>query len=102
MLPVNGWLGDSGTSAGHAASISAVADSSRVAKLYFDVGATAPSNAEAIGNVVAALQADPDSKASISGYHDATGGAAANEEIAKVRAQTVQELLLANGIVQER
>lgn len=102
VLPVNGWLGDSGTGAGHAASISAVADSSRVTKLYFDVGATAPSNAEAIGSVVAILQAAPDGKARISGYHDATGGAAANEEIAKVRAQTVQELLLANGIVQER
>jgi K(+)-stimulated pyrophosphate-energized sodium pump len=112
VLPVNGWLGDSGTSAVHAASISAVADGTvtdstvadgtRVAKLYFDVGATAPSNADAIGGVIVTLQADPGSKARISGYHDATGGAAANEEIAKVRAQTVQELLLANGIVQER
>lgn len=111
VLPVNGWLGDSGTG-GHAASISAVADSTvvdgtvvdsaRVAKLYFDVGATAPSNADAIGSVITTLQADPGSKARISGYHDATGGAAANEEIAKVRAQTVQELLLANGIAQER
>lgn len=112
VLPVNGWLGDSGTSAGHAASISAVADGTvvdstvasdtRLAKLYFDVGATSPSNAKTIGSIIAALQADQDSKARISGYHDATGGAAANEEIAKVRAQTVQELLLANGIVQER
>lgn len=117
VLPVNGWLGDSGTSGGHAASISAVADGTvvdstlvdstvasdtRLAKLYFDVGATSPSNAETIGSVIAALQADQDSKARISGYHDATGGAATNEEIAKVRAQTVQELLLANGIAQER
>ncbi|WP_255402388.1 OmpA family protein [Pseudoxanthomonas sp. CF125] len=105
MLPVNGWLGSggSGTGGAHApAAISATADDAHLARLYFEVGATAPSNAGAIGSVIATLQANPGSKARVSGYHDATGGAAANEEIAKVRAQTVQELLLANGIAQER
>ncbi|KAF1708441.1 sodium-translocating pyrophosphatase [Pseudoxanthomonas sacheonensis] len=105
VLPVNGWLGSGGSDTGGAhapAAISATADDAHLARLYFEVGATAPSNAGAIGSVIATLQANPGSKARVSGYHDATGGAAANEEIAKVRAQTVQELLLANGIAQER
>ncbi|MDR6842859.1 K(+)-stimulated pyrophosphate-energized sodium pump [Pseudoxanthomonas sacheonensis] len=103
VLPVNGWLGGLDTNGAHAASISAVADDAHLAKLYFDVGATSPSNTEAtLGRVIATLQADPGTKARISGYHDATGGAATNEEIAKARALTVQELLLANGIAQDR
>lgn len=103
VLPVNGWLGGLDTNGAHAASISAVADDAHLAKLYFDVGATHPSNTGAtLGRVIATLQAEPGTKARISGYHDATGGAATNEEIAKARALTVQELLLANGIAQDR
>lgn len=103
VLPVNGWLGGLDTNGAYAASISAVADDAHLAKLYFDVGATHPSNTGAtLGRVIATLQAEPGTKARISGYHDATGGAATNEEIAKARALTVQELLLANGIAQDR
>ena len=52
--------------------------------------------------MLATLQADPGSKARISGYHDASGSADANAELAKVRAQTVQQLLIANGIAEDR
>ncbi len=104
VLPVNGWLGSSDTAARHAASSLAVGgDSARLATLYYDAGATSPSDAEgALGRILATLQAEPDSKVRVSGYHDVTGGAADNEEIAKVRAQTVRELLRANGIAEER
>ena len=115
VLPVNGWLG-SPTATGHAqatsieqpadtttaASAVAAADS-HLAKLYFDVGGTAPIDAEAaLGRVLTRLKDEPGSKARISGYHDASGDAAANEELAKTRAQTVQQLLIANGIGEDR
>ena len=104
VLPVNGWLGSGDAAAGHAPSaISAAADDAHLAKLYFDVGATSPTGADAaLAKVLATLQADPASKARISGYHDASGSAATNAEIAKERAQTVQDLLVANGIAAER
>ncbi|HEX7803659.1 MAG TPA: OmpA family protein [Pseudoxanthomonas sp.] len=104
MLPVNGWLGAGDAAASHApAAISATADEAHLAKLYFDVGATSPTGADAaLAKVLATLQADPASKARISGYHDASGDAATNAEIAKGRAQTVQGLLEANGVAADR
>ena len=103
VLPVNGWLGSADASAHAPAAIAATADDAHLAKLYFDVGATSPTGADAsLAKVLATLQADPASKARISGYHDASGDAAANEEIAKGRAQTVQQLLIANGISEDR
>ncbi|WP_281349758.1 OmpA family protein [Pseudoxanthomonas yeongjuensis] len=103
MLPVNGWLGSSDANAHAPAAISASADPAHLAKLYFAVDAATPSDAEAaLGLVLATLQANPDSKARVSGYHDATGSAARNEELAKQRAQTVQQLLIANGIGEDR
>ena len=99
-----GWAVAVPTCGAHApAAIAATADDAHLAKLYFDVGATSPTGADAtLAKVLATLQADPASKARISGYHDASGDAAANEEIAKGRAQTVQQLLIANGIGEDR
>jgi K(+)-stimulated pyrophosphate-energized sodium pump len=104
VLPVNGWLGSGDAAASHApAAITATADEAHLAKLYFDVGATSPTNADAaLAKVLTTLQADPASKARISGYHDTSGDAATNEEIAKQRAQTVQGLLVANGVAADR
>jgi K(+)-stimulated pyrophosphate-energized sodium pump len=104
VLPVNGWLGSGSAAASHApAAITATADEAHLAKLYFDVGATSPTGADtALAKVLATLQADPASKARISGYHDTSGDAATNEEIAKQRAQTVQGLLVANGVAVDR
>jgi K(+)-stimulated pyrophosphate-energized sodium pump len=115
VLPVNGWLGSPATGHAQATSIGQPADSaaasanaavaadSHLAKLYFDVGGTTPTDAEtALGQVLATLKANPDSKARISGYHDASGSTAANAELAKVRAQTVRQLLIANGIGEDR
>ena len=43
-----------------------------------------------------------DSKARISGFHDESGGAATNAEIAKQRAQAVKQWLQEQGIASER
>jgi outer membrane protein OmpA-like peptidoglycan-associated protein len=44
------------------------------------------------------MLANPGSMASIAGYHDRTGSADLNEELAKDRAIKVQEALIAAGI----
>jgi K(+)-stimulated pyrophosphate-energized sodium pump len=83
--------------------MSASADDAHLAKLYFDLGATSPTNADtALAKVLATLQADPSRKARISGYHDTSGDAATNAGIAKERAQTVQSLLVERGIAADR
>ncbi|MBX9401780.1 sodium-translocating pyrophosphatase [Lysobacter sp. BMK333-48F3] len=74
------------------------------AKLYFDVGsATPPADAAAeLAGVAAALKAEPERKARISGFHDTSGSAATNAELAKQRAQAVQAWLESQGIAAER
>ncbi|WP_251044014.1 MULTISPECIES: OmpA family protein [unclassified Lysobacter] len=86
------------------ASGSDAALSQRSAKLYFDVGKSQPpANAEAdLAGVVAALKDDANTKARISGFHDETGSAATNAELAKKRAQAVQQWLESQGIVADR
>ncbi len=101
VLPVNGWLGGGdSTAAAHApAAMRTAADPGRLAKLYFDVGATVPTGMDAaLAPVVARLQNDMALKATVSGFHDASGDAAANGLIARERAQQVQALLVASGI----
>ncbi|MEI2433261.1 OmpA family protein [Lysobacter yananisis] len=74
------------------------------AKLYFDLGsAQLPATAAGdLGGVLSALQAKADSKARISGFHDESGSAATNAELAKQRAQAVQHWLQEQGIAAER
>lgn len=73
-------------------------------KFYFGVGETAmPADASAgVATVVAALEAAPEKKALLSGFHDETGGAAVNAEVSKNRALSVREALLAAGVPAER
>lgn len=73
-------------------------------KVYFDVGQTAlaPSAAEQISTIAVALAAAPQASALLSGYHDETGGAAVNAEVAKNRALSVRDALLAAGVAAER
>ena len=70
------------------------------AKLYFDSGKTAlPENYDdTLDPIVAWLNAHPESKAVLSGYHDSNGNQAANEELAYKRAKAVQAGLIAAGI----
>ncbi|MEI2456647.1 OmpA family protein [Lysobacter firmicutimachus] len=65
--------------------------------------ATPPADAAAeLAGVVAALKAEPERKARISGFHDTSGSAATNAELAKQRAQAVQAWLESQGIVAGR
>ncbi len=55
-----------------------------------------------LGPAVRAARASPGSKLVISGYHDASGDAAANAELAKQRAIAVRDALVAAGIEPSR
>lgn len=72
--------------------------------VFFDVGASevsadlAPSSAD----VQAYLNANADSRLSVSGYNDPTGDAAANEALALSRAEAVRDALVAAGVAADR
>jgi K(+)-stimulated pyrophosphate-energized sodium pump len=55
-----------------------------------------------LGPAVRAARASPGSKLVVSGYHDASGDAAANAELAKQRALAVRDVLVAAGIEPSR
>lgn len=74
------------------------------AKLYFDVDVSdkiAEGNA-GLAPIVAWLAANPSARAIVTGYHDPTGGAQRNHDLAKSRAQTVQAALVAAGVAADR
>jgi K(+)-stimulated pyrophosphate-energized sodium pump len=75
-----------------------------VVKLYFDTGkADLPADAgKALEPVVAKAKANAGAKVVISGFHDATGDVAQNQELAKNRALAVRDSLKAAGIAEER
>ena len=107
LLPVAvGGARDSGAhdQGQHRNGLSAVATGTRAATLYYDVGADMPNAASAgsLATVVAALQANPDATARISGFHDASGDAATNAMLAKARAEGVQRMLESDGIAADR
>ena len=74
------------------------------AKLYFAVDKTdLPDDTTAtLAKVVAYLKANSDAKASVSGFHDPSGSAARNEELALNRARAVRGALDQLGIPKER
>jgi len=69
-------------------------------KVYFAVGnATLPEGAAAdLSKATSAFQAKPGQSVLLSGFHDESGSATANEEIAKNRAKAVKQALVAAGI----
>ena len=78
----------------------APATPSSMVVLFFAVNSpTLPEDAIArLTNVVAALKANPQFKAAISGYHSAAGSLPQNQELAKNRAMAVRDALTAAGI----
>ncbi|AVP57882.1 OmpA family protein [Pulveribacter suum] len=72
-----------------------------VVKFYFATGKAelAAGANEALADVVRGVAADG-KKAAVSGYHDATGDAAVNAELAKQRAIAVRDALLALGVAE--
>jgi len=69
-------------------------------RIYFDLGSDAlPVDSSAVlVRVADAARADPGKVVQISGYHDASGDAAQNAELAKKRALAVRHALEANGV----
>jgi K(+)-stimulated pyrophosphate-energized sodium pump len=82
----------------------ALASDGSFAKLYFASGKSDLSE-DAIAKldkVVAAMMNKQDTKATISGFHDASGDPAKNAELAKGRAIAVRDRLIATGIGENR
>ncbi|MCK9258441.1 MAG: OmpA family protein [Azoarcus sp.] len=73
-------------------------------KIYFESGVTGlPADAvEALAPVLAELETRADALVLLSGFHDETGAADVNAEVAKNRALSVREALLAAGVPPER
>jgi outer membrane protein OmpA-like peptidoglycan-associated protein len=72
--------------------------------LYFAVGsADLPSDSsEKLARVADAARANAGTSVLISGYHDASGSATKNAELAKLRAVAVRHALEANGVAPDR
>lgn len=89
-------------SAGPSAAPSATAAASlpMLAKLYFatDVAAVSDEAQAALRAAIDAAKAHPGAKLAVSGFHDKTGNADQNHELAKQRATTVRDALVAAGI----
>ena len=98
LLPV----ASAGDASGHA--VPGATAAAAAATLYYDVGAaTPPANAaRTLGGVLARLQAEPRAVARISGFHDPSGDAATNAQLAKERAEGVARWLESQGVPAER
>ena len=69
-----------------------------IVNFYFATASAdlAPGAAEALAAVIKGVESGR--KAVVSGYHDTTGDAAINEELAKKRAETVRDVLIGLGV----
>ena len=87
-----------------AAALTAAVPGNAAENLYFAVGsADLPADAsEKLVRVADAARASAGNSVLISGYHDATGSAAKNAELAELRAVQVRHALEANGVAPER
>lgn len=75
-----------------------------VAKLYFDIGfhRLPAEGLSTLEPTIAWLNAHQDAKAIISGFHDPTGDFASNQKLAKNRASSVVDALVAAGVANDR
>jgi photosynthetic reaction center cytochrome c subunit len=74
------------------------------AVMYFDVGSATLEGEQQKGmaQVIVSMSQKAALKATISGYHSASGTLAQNQELAKQRAFTVRDALLAAGVAESR
>ncbi len=74
------------------------------ARVYFETGSDALSDEAqaALASAAEAARADGSKSLLISGFHDASGDAAQNAELAKKRAMAVRHALEANGVTPDR
>ncbi|WP_245979322.1 OmpA family protein [Solilutibacter pythonis] len=77
---------------------------SRSARIYFALGSSQlpVETGAAIAGIIEAMKADPALEAVVAGFHDASGNAEVNAEIAKQRAFNVRDALAAAGIDRDR
>jgi outer membrane protein OmpA-like peptidoglycan-associated protein len=89
-----------GTAISQSGGKSAVAKNAATAtRLYFDLGkADLPADAGAALAAIVKAARDGHRRIAVSGYHDASGDAAANAELAKQRALAVRDLLAGAGV----
>jgi outer membrane protein OmpA-like peptidoglycan-associated protein len=75
-----------------------------LAKVYFAVGAATLNDADkgVVAKTLEALAAHPKAIVLLSGFHDPSGDAARNAELAKQRAQSVRDALVAGGVAADR
>ena len=73
-------------------------------KFYFDTGKAEPAAdaADAAKPIVEALAANADAKIFVSGFHDATGNADQNAELARDRAFAIRDVLQKAGVAEDR
>ncbi len=85
-------------------SMAAPAVAGDVVKLYSATGsADLPADEKAkLDAFVAKAKSDAGKKVTVSGYHDASGDQAANEALAKQRAEAVRDALKAAGVAEDR
>lgn len=86
------------------AALDPAATAPELAKLYFDTGkADLPADSDLVLKpIIEFANAQAQAKLAISGYHDASGDKAANEELAKNRATAVRDALKAAGVAEDR
>ena len=72
--------------------------------VYFETGKAdpPPDVMTLLGPAIRIAKTVPTSKLVLSGYHDASGDAAANEELAKRRALAIRDVLTAAGVGEQR
>ena len=75
-----------------------------LAKVYFEVGAAALSEADkgVVATTMAALAVNQNAIVLLSGFHDTSGDAQRNAELAKQRAESVRDALVAGGVAADR
>jgi outer membrane protein OmpA-like peptidoglycan-associated protein len=75
-----------------------------LAKVYFAVGAAALDDADkgVVAKTLEALAANPKAIVLLSGFHDPSGDPARNAELAKQRAMSVRDALVAGGVATDR
>ena len=75
-----------------------------LAKVYFAVGAATLDDVDkgVVAKTMEALASNPNAIVLLSGFHDQSGDPAKNAELAKQRALSVRDALVAGGVAMER
>lgn len=95
-------LPDAKAPMGQVADIAPVGEA--LAKVYFGVGSAVLSEADqaVVGKTLEALAANPSAIVLLSGFHDPSGDAVRNAELARERAVAVRDALVAGGAAADR